>query len=196
MSRHDFYRPDFAVKIEGLTLMADVRNATRSLSYDNNIDTADMFSLQLDNAGLRLCDSALFDVGKDVEIHMGYEGELEPMMLGEITAINPSLDAATRATIVEASLPNAGGAIRAGMFATAQIALSDRERAVFVPRGALLADPNTNSFRVFVVEDNVARLRVGERVSAAELEPLLLGALRDRIETLSEEMRASAATWQ
>ena len=67
-----------------------MRNATRSLSYDNNIDTADMFNLQLDNAGLRFCDSALFDVGKDVEIYMGYEGELQPMMLGEITAINPS----------------------------------------------------------------------------------------------------------
>ena len=90
MARHAFYRPDFAVKIEGLTLVADVRNATRSLSYDNNIDAADMFNLQLDNAGLRFCDSALFDVGKDVEIYMGYEGELQPMMLGEITAINPS----------------------------------------------------------------------------------------------------------
>jgi phage protein D/phage baseplate assembly protein gpV len=90
VARHAFYRPDFAVRIEGLTLMADVRNATRSLSYDNNIDTADMFNLQLDNAGLRFCDSALFDVGKDVEIHMGYEGELQPMMLGEVTAINPS----------------------------------------------------------------------------------------------------------
>jgi phage protein D len=90
VARHAFYRPDFAVKIEGLTLAADVRNATRSLSYDNNIDTADMFTLQLDNAGLRFCDSALFDVGKDVEIYMGYEGELEPMMLGEVTAISPS----------------------------------------------------------------------------------------------------------
>jgi phage protein D len=90
VARHEFYRPDFSIKIEGLTLAADVRNAVRSLSYDNNIDTADMFNLQLDNAGLRFCDSALFDVGKDVEIYMGYEGELEPMMLGEITAINPS----------------------------------------------------------------------------------------------------------
>jgi phage protein D/phage baseplate assembly protein gpV len=99
VARHAFYRPDFAVKIEGLTLAADVRNATRSLSYDNNIDTADMFTLQLDNAGLRFCDSALFDVGKDVEIHMGYEGELEPMMLGEITAINPSFPQSGAPTI-------------------------------------------------------------------------------------------------
>jgi phage protein D/phage baseplate assembly protein gpV len=99
VARHAFYRPDFAVKIEGLTLAADVRNATRSLSYDNNIDTADMFTLQLDNAGLRFSDSALFDVGKDVEIHMGYEGELEPMMLGEITAINPSFPQSGAPTI-------------------------------------------------------------------------------------------------
>ena len=99
MARHAFYRPDFAVKIEGLTLAADVRNATRSLSYDNNIDTADMFTLQLDNAGLRFCDSALFDVGKDVEIYMGYEGELQPMMLGEITAINPSFPQSGAPTI-------------------------------------------------------------------------------------------------
>ena len=54
-----------------------MRNATRSLSYDNNIDTADMFTLQLDNAGLRFCD-LLFDVGKDVEIHMGYEANSSP----------------------------------------------------------------------------------------------------------------------
>jgi phage protein D len=87
---HSYYAPDFAVKIEGLTLAADVRNAVIDLTYDNNLDTADMFTLRLNNADLRLTDSALFDVGKTVEIHMGYAGELEPMMLGEITAINPS----------------------------------------------------------------------------------------------------------
>src|SRR5262249_2245736 len=90
MARHPFFAPDFAVKISGLTMAADVRNAVTSLTYDNTIDTADMFTLQLNNADLRLTDSALFDVGKQVEIHMGYVGELEPMILGEITAVNPS----------------------------------------------------------------------------------------------------------
>jgi phage protein D/phage baseplate assembly protein gpV len=90
MAQHPFYAPDFSVKIAGLTLAADVRNAVRSLTYDNNIDTADMFTLQLNNADLRFTDSALFDVGKTVEIHLGYVGELQPMMLGEITAVSPS----------------------------------------------------------------------------------------------------------
>lgn len=90
MTDRAFYVPDFAVKIEGLTLAADIRNAVTSLTYDNNMETADMFSLQINNADLRFTDSALFDVGKTVEIHMGYAGKLEPMMLGEITAISPS----------------------------------------------------------------------------------------------------------
>ncbi|MEZ4731293.1 MAG: phage baseplate assembly protein V [Caldilineaceae bacterium] len=90
MSTHPFYAPDFSVKIAGLTLAADVRSAVRSLTVDKSVDTADMFTMQLNNADLRFTDSALFDVGKEVEIHIGYVGELEPMILGEITAISPS----------------------------------------------------------------------------------------------------------
>jgi phage protein D len=85
-----YFAPDFSVKIEGLTLAADVTNAMIDLTYDNNLDTADMFTLRLNNADLRFTDSALFDVGKNVEIYMGYVGDLYPMMLGEITAVNPS----------------------------------------------------------------------------------------------------------
>ncbi|MDJ0597827.1 MAG: phage baseplate assembly protein V [Crocosphaera sp.] len=85
-----YYAPDFDVKIEGLTMAADVRNAVIDLTYDNNLDTADMFTLRLNNADLRFTDSPLINVGKTVEIYMGYVGELEPMMLGEITAISPT----------------------------------------------------------------------------------------------------------
>ena len=114
---------------------------------------------------------------------------------GRITAINPALDTATRATIVEATIANPDGAIRAGMFATAQVALGATERGLFVPRAALLEDPNTNSFRVFTVADGAARLRVvqpgtagdgrvrvitgiaaGERVVARGVEQLFDGA--------------------
>jgi phage protein D/phage baseplate assembly protein gpV len=94
-----YYAPDFSVSVEGLTLAADVRSAVTSLTYDNNLDTADMFTLQLNNADLRLTDSALFDVGKTVEIRMGYVGALEPMMLGEITAVSPSFPASGAPTL-------------------------------------------------------------------------------------------------
>lgn len=86
----DYYAPDFAVKIEGLTMAADVRNAVIDLTYDNNLDTADMFTLSLNNADMKFTDAALFNVGKNIEIHMGYVGDLRPMILGEITAIRPT----------------------------------------------------------------------------------------------------------
>lgn len=84
-----FYAPALDVRVEGLTLAADVTRSVIDLEYDNNLDTADMFKLTLDNSALELTDSALFDVGKRVEIYMGYHDALEPMMLGEITAVNP-----------------------------------------------------------------------------------------------------------
>jgi RND family efflux transporter MFP subunit len=79
---------------------------------------------------------------------------------GRITAINPALDAATRATIVEATIANPQGAIRAGMFATGHVSLGSTERALFAPRAAVIEDPNTNSFRIFTVADDTARLRI------------------------------------
>lgn len=96
---NQYYAPDFEVKIEGLTMTADVTNFVTELTYDNNFDTADMFTLRLNNADLRFTDSALFDVGKNVEIYMGYVGDLHPMMLGEITAVNPSFPQSGAPTI-------------------------------------------------------------------------------------------------
>src|SRR5688572_7840639 len=80
-----FFAPAFDVRIAGLTLAADVTRAVIELEYDNNIDTADMVKLTLNNSDLKLTDSALFDVGKSLEVHMGYRDDLHPMMLGEIT---------------------------------------------------------------------------------------------------------------
>ncbi len=85
-----FYAPAFNVKIAGLTLAANVTRSIIELVYDNSLTTADMFTLKLNNADMSLTDSALFDVGKNVEIYMGYAGDLQPMMLGEIAAVNPS----------------------------------------------------------------------------------------------------------
>ncbi len=85
-----YYVPDFQVKITGITLGADVTSAVISLTVESHIDMADMFNIQLNNADLRFTDSALFDVGKRVEIYMGYVGNLQPMILGEIVAVSPS----------------------------------------------------------------------------------------------------------
>lgn len=94
-----FYAPDFLVSVEGLTLEADVSHAVTDLTYDSSRETADMCQIQLDNAGLRFSDSPLFEVGKTLEVHLGYAGDLRPMMLGEIVAVNPSFPSSGAPTL-------------------------------------------------------------------------------------------------
>lgn len=79
---------------------------------------------------------------------------------GRITAVNPAIEAASRAFTVEVSVSNPDRLLKPGMFATAEIQAGSAEDATFVPAAAVLADPNTNSRRVFVLENGAARLRV------------------------------------
>lgn len=89
MTTTSFYAPRTRVNIAGLTLAAEVSNLVQSVSYDSNVDMADMFTVVLQNPNQQLTDSPLFDLGKSVEIHMGYGETLQPMMLGEVTSIQP-----------------------------------------------------------------------------------------------------------
>jgi multidrug efflux pump subunit AcrA (membrane-fusion protein) len=79
---------------------------------------------------------------------------------GKVTAINPSVDPASRVFTVEARFDNGGAQLRPGMFATAKVMLPGGENAVFVPRAAVARDKTTDSYQVFTVENGVARLRV------------------------------------
>ncbi|MGE3509619.1 MAG: efflux RND transporter periplasmic adaptor subunit [Vicinamibacterales bacterium] len=79
---------------------------------------------------------------------------------GRIIAVNPAIQAASRSFTVEVSVPNAERLLKPGMFATAEIQAGDNEEAAFVPAAAVLSDPNTNSRRLFVIENGTARLRV------------------------------------
>jgi RND family efflux transporter MFP subunit len=80
---------------------------------------------------------------------------------GRLTAVNPAIAAESRAFIVEARVPNPDATLKPGMFAVATIDQGRTERALLVPRRAVIEDVNTNSQRVFVLDaENKARLRV------------------------------------
>ena len=116
---------------------------------------------------------------------------------GLITAINPAISAESRSFLAEARVPNGDATLKPGMFAVATIDQGRMQRALVVPRRAVVEDVNTNSFRVFVVDDQSrARLRVvqlaarqqgdavriltgikeGERVATSNLAELYDGA--------------------
>jgi len=78
---------------------------------------------------------------------------------GAITAVAPSVAAESRALTVEARVPNPRGILKPGMFAVARIDQGRTARVLVVPRSAVIEDVNTNSYRVFAVDEQ-SRVRV------------------------------------
>jgi RND family efflux transporter MFP subunit len=88
---------------------------------------------------------------------------------GRLTAINPQISAEARSFTIEARVPNPDAALKPGMFAVATIDQGRTQRTLLVPRRAVVEDVNTNSYRVYVVDDqNRARLRVVQLAARQE----------------------------
>lgn len=102
--------------------------------------------------------SARATVGMAVEAHVA--AFPDRAFLGKVSAINPAVDPNSRAFILEARFDNPKAELRPGMFATARVLLPGKEDAVYVPRAAVIHDRTTDANQVFIVENNVARLRV------------------------------------
>lgn len=79
---------------------------------------------------------------------------------GVVTAVNPAIDPTSRSAIVEAAIQNGDNALRSGMFATVRINKEGGSSGVFVPKTAIFNDESTQSYRVFVIQENTAKLRV------------------------------------
>ncbi len=78
---------------------------------------------------------------------------------GTVTAVNPLVEAASRSAIVEATIENNDNALRSGMFASVKITRDGGSLGVFVPKEAVLNDQATQNQRVFVIVENIAKLR-------------------------------------
>jgi len=87
--------------------------------------------------------------------------------------IAPVVTNDTRSMIVEAVVPNADGALRPGLFCTAELQLENKGVQIFAPLGAV--QRLGESARVFVVRDGTAREQV---VALGKIE-------NDRVEILS-----------
>src|ERR1051326_7496222 len=94
-----YFAPRFDVRISGITMSSDVTDHVVSLTYEGSLDHADMFKVVLWNPNNLFTDSSLFTPGQNVEIYMGYGSDLTPMMLGEITSIEPNFPASGPPTI-------------------------------------------------------------------------------------------------
>lgn len=103
-------------------------------------------------------DVPFISIGRGVSIEV--DAYKDRKFGGAVTAVNPAIDPTSRAAVVEAQIENGDNALRSGMFATARIVREGGSTGVFVPKSAVYNDQATQSYRVYVIQENVAKLRV------------------------------------
>ncbi|MBP9665270.1 MAG: efflux RND transporter periplasmic adaptor subunit [Pyrinomonadaceae bacterium] len=79
---------------------------------------------------------------------------------GTVIAVNPAVDPVSRSAQVEATFENGDNALRQGMFATVRINREGGSKGVFIPKTAVYNDQATQSYRVFVIQEGITKLRV------------------------------------
>jgi multidrug efflux pump subunit AcrA (membrane-fusion protein) len=103
-------------------------------------------------------DVPFISIGRGVSIQV--DAYKDRSFGGAVTAVNPAVDPVSRSAVVEAQIENGDNALRSGMFASARIVREGGSAGVFVPKSAVYNDQATQSYRVFVIQENVAKLRV------------------------------------
>jgi len=94
---------------------------------------------------------------------------------GEIYALDPRIDAATRTVLIRALCPNPHGSLLPGAFANVVLTLSQLDDAILVPAVAVV--PGLNEKNVFVLNDGKAERRAVETGTRLENSVHILAGL-------------------
>jgi len=94
---------------------------------------------------------------------------------GKVTALNPEVDASTRNIKVQATVANASGELRPGMFARVQLVLPEAQPLLVIPSTAVLHAPYGDS--VFVVGD-IKDEKSGKTVKQVQMTTVRIGETR------------------
>lgn len=97
-------QPDLMIKVEGAELPLSARRDVISVTVQEDLGAAGMFTIELanwDDRRLRVTwsDHTLFAPGGEVEISLGYTGKLGKVLTGEIISLEPSFSAASVPTL-------------------------------------------------------------------------------------------------
>lgn len=87
--------PNFEIIINGSPLPVEARLHIISLTVDQDVDLPGMFTLELTDSDSQneettwINDEELFAIGNVVEVKLGYADDLETLIIGEMTGIEP-----------------------------------------------------------------------------------------------------------
>ena len=96
--------------------------------------------------------------------------------VGQISAINPKIDTATRNVQIQASLSNQKQLLLPGMFANVAIDVGDKNKYITLPQTAITYNPYGST--VFVVKDGDKKDEQGQIVKVAQQVFVTTGATR------------------
>lgn len=147
-----------------------IRQVELGQSVSPGTPLASLQSVTPIHADFWLPQQALADLRKGQRVKIRTDIFPDARWDGEITTINPEVDVATRNVRVRATLPNADGRLRPGMFASVEVLSSERRRVLVIPATAAIYAPYGDS--VFAIEEKqggngrIAKqklVRLGER---------------------------------
>jgi membrane fusion protein (multidrug efflux system) len=92
----------------------------------------------------------LADVTPDLPVKVTTDAIPNREFEGKLTAINSTIDPATRNVSLQATLENSDHALRAGMFARVRVLLPQQKQTLFIPSTSVSYAPYGNS--IFVIE--------------------------------------------
>lgn len=107
---------------------------------------------------------------------------------GEITAVNPDIDAATRNVRVQATMANPDGRLRPGMFVEVALTLDRSDRVLVIPATAVLHAPYGDS--LFVVQEGGEAGADGRKPLVVQQKFMRLGAQRGDFVVVTEGVAA------
>lgn len=129
---------------------------------------------------IQIPESEVPNVGIGRGVSVSVDAYKDRNFAGTVIAVNPAVDPASRSAIVEATIENGNNALRTGMFATAKITRNGGSTGIFVPKTAILNDQATQSQRVFVIQDGIAKLKtVQVGMDEGDFQQILVGINAD-----------------
>ena len=106
----DFYVPFYEIKVGGKPLNRQAVHDILSVTYTDSLESIDGFSLVINNwdeekRTFKYSEGELFEPGQRVELKAGYRDKgLTPIMVGEITSLQPSFPAESPPTLAVSGL--------------------------------------------------------------------------------------------
>jgi phage protein D len=92
--------PDFKLKVNGSPLEADLVAALRLVEVQQSVRLIDQAVLDFENHGGHVSDAAVFKPGNEVEVEVGYVGEIVWAFKGEIVSVEPHFPVGGNPTVI------------------------------------------------------------------------------------------------